>query len=132
LKELDEIEKIVPEDMSSDDKKIEQEFKKVDSNVTLWPKIKCKKYLKAYIVENYGDDGEDYLQQVDVMDIDGLRNWCSFAEAGEELPLPNEDESDGSEPEAEDPQIDAPEGTEDVSSEDEELNRVISSRRRRR
>lgn len=127
LDELEEIEKLVPEEerKENSDESIKKEFDKAGADTSKWPKPKCKKYLKAYILDAYDSEAEDYLQKLEEIELDELREWCSLAEAGEELPELTENDSS----------IKAPEDTESEeseNSEDAELNNLIGNRRRRR
>ncbi|MFA5637139.1 MAG: hypothetical protein WC977_14685, partial [Anaerovoracaceae bacterium] len=127
LDELEEIEKLVPEEerKENSDESIKKVFDKAGADTSKWPKPKCKKYLKAYILDAYDGEAEDYLQKLEEIELDELREWCSLAEAGEELPELTENDSS----------IKAPEDTESEeseNSEDAELNNLIGNRRRRR
>ena len=125
LSELEEIEKLVPEDepKENSDATIEKEFEKAGNDTSKWPKPKCKKYLKAYILDSYDEDAEPYLQKVEELSLEDLRSWCELAEAGEELP------------EVETDNIKAPDDAEveeeNENTEDDELNNIIGRRRRR-
>lgn len=64
-------------------------------NVEDWPKFKCKKFLKNYVVANYdGEDQEPYLQEIEKLDMKDLHVWCELAVKEEELPYLVPEESD--------------------------------------
>lgn len=64
-------------------------------NVEDWPKFKCKKFLKNYVVANYdGEDQEPYLQEIEKLDMKDLHAWCELAVKEEELPYLVPEESD--------------------------------------
>jgi hypothetical protein len=97
LKELEEIEKQVPEktekENSNEEKDVEDNFKKtqeeqeesVQEDYTKWSKIKCRKHLEAYILENYGNDA--MLPEKVEGDLDVLRKWVELSIKEEELPF---------------------------------------------
>ena len=136
LKELDEIEALVPEPKQKEDD-VQAALDKAAANTTAWPKPKCKKYLKAYILDSYdGEDSENYLNALEALELGELRNWCSIAEAGEELPqLEEEDPSNDTEVPDD---VQQEEEQEEESKEESKTSEVdsalanIASRRRRR
>lgn len=75
---------------------IDKVFEKEDSkDITEWPKFKCKKFLKNYVVANYdGEDQEPYLQEIEKLDMKDLHAWCELAVKEEELPYLVPEESD--------------------------------------
>lgn len=75
---------------------IDKVFEKEDSkDITEWPKFKCKKFLKNYVVANYdGEDQEPYLQEIEKLDMKDLHAWCELASKEEELPYLVPEESD--------------------------------------
>jgi len=115
IKELSEIEKLVPEFVpeknDDDDETSEKETKKetaaenkvpeTDISETLKnkkpSKPAMKRFLKAYIKESYGDE---YVLPEDISAED-LEEWYHLAEAGEYLPFDKEEESCDAQPETE-------------------------------
>jgi hypothetical protein len=64
-------------------------------NVEDWPKFKCKKFLKNYVVANYdGEDQEPYLQEIEKLDMKDLHAWCELAVKEEELPYLEQEETE--------------------------------------
>lgn len=123
LKELEKKEEAENNVGKSGTEDIDKTFDAENSkDIKDWPKFKCKKYLKNYIVSNYDDDQEKYLQKVESLSIEDLHSWCELAVAEEELPEVDSD-------------IEPPEDTESSQEEntiDESINRVVNRPRRQR
>ena len=126
VKELKEIEAVVPEPKKDDTSDIEEAFDKKKQSVKDWDDKKCKSYLRAYVMdEDNGLDVDAYLEVIPQLDSKGLHEWCVLVEKGKKLPeLETEDEQ---------PDVEAPEGTEveESSSEEDELAKLTQNRRRR-
>jgi hypothetical protein len=125
VKELKEIQEFVPEPKKDDNSDIDKAFdnksKKV-ADVKDWNKRKCKEYLKAYILDTYDTETDFYLDELEELDIDKLQEWCALVESGKKLPVLKSEE----------PDVKAPEGTQSSeSTEDDELAKLTSTRRRR-
>jgi hypothetical protein len=107
---------------------IEKVFDSENSkNVKEWPKFKCKKFLKNYVVSNYdGADQEPYLQEIEKLTIEGLHVWCQLGVDEEELPVLNSKAADD---------VEAPDDVEVVKEEstiNKEINKVVERPRRQR
>lgn len=78
---------------------IDKVFEKEDSkDITEWPKFKCKKFLKNYVVANYdGEDQEPYLQKIEKLEMKDLHAWCELASKEEELPYLEQEETEADE-----------------------------------
>lgn len=127
LKELKEIEEIVPEAKEKKDSDVDKMFDQKKNSTKEWPKPKCKNMLKAYIMDSYEGTAEEreYLEVLETLDLNTLREWCSIAEKGEELP--NIDDKETSD------DIEVPEGVdvvEENNDEEKELENLTSRRRR--
>lgn len=115
LADLDVLRQLVPEKTEiqtiKDGDDIEKNFeagakkrfeaKEEESDTSKWGKIKCKKLLDAYILDNYGND--QILPELSVKDI---RVWAGLALAGEELPFPTDEEPQEPDTEASDIEAD--------------------------
>jgi len=66
---------------------IKTEETNVEGDTSKWNKIKCKKYLNAYILENYGTD----KTLPEALTLSELRQWSTFAIDGDELPFSEEE-----------------------------------------
>lgn len=120
LVELQEIRALLPED-----NKEEKEESSDDIDTSNYSKLKCKKILKAYIMENYEDEEDDYTQALEELDLNSLREWAKLAELEEELPNPKLSNDD---------EVKAPDDTEveeEENTEENELETVVRGRRRR-
>lgn len=128
VKEIKEIEAVVPEPKKdvNDTSDIEEAFDKKKQSVKDWDDKKCKSYLRAYVMdEDNGLDVDAYLEAIPQLDSKELHEWCTLIEGGKKLPeLETEDEQ---------PDVQAPEGTdvEENSSEEDELAKLTANRRRR-
>jgi len=126
VKELKEIEAVVPEPKKDDTSDIEEAFDKKKQSAKDWDDKKCKSYLRAYVMdEDNGLDVDAYLEAIPQLDSKELHEWCALVEKGKKLPeLETEDEQ---------PDVEAPEGTEveESSSEEDELAKLTANRRRR-
>jgi hypothetical protein len=110
---------------------IDKVFEKEDSkDITEWPKFKCKKFLKNYVVANYdGEDQEPYLQEIEKLDMKDLHAWCELASKEEELPYLEQEETEVDE------DIVVPEDVEVVEEEstvEKAIETVINRPRRQR
>jgi hypothetical protein len=110
---------------------IDKIFEKEDSkDITEWPKFKCKKFLKNYVVANYdGEDQEPYLQEIEKLDMKDLHAWCELASKEEELPYLEQEENEVDE------DIVVPEDVEVVEEEstvEKAIETVINRPRRQR
>jgi hypothetical protein len=127
IKELIEIQALVPEpkkdDTSDIDKAFEGKVKKAGEDVKNWNKRKCKEHLKAYVLDTFDDERtENYLDTIEEFDIDQLQEWCTIVESGKKLPELNSKGAD----------VKAPDGTQSSeSSEEDELTKLTANRRRR-
>lgn len=127
LAELKEIEAIVPEPKTKDSD-IDETFEsaKNETDTSKWPKPKCKKMLKAYIMDAYASTPEesDYLDALEKLDdLETLRKWAALADSGEELPeLEQVEEQD----------VEVPEDVEveEENTEEQELENITRHRRR--
>ena len=129
VKELKEIEAVVPEPKKDDTSDIEEAFDKKKLGVKDWDNKKCKSYLRAYVMdEDNGLDVDAYLDEVAKLDSKQLHEWCTLVEKGKKLPeLEAEIEKNDSD-------IAVPEGVESEesdSSEEDELAKLTANRRRR-
>ena len=126
VKEIKEIEAVVPEPKKDDTSDIEEAFDKKKQSAKDWDDKKCKSYLRAYVMdEDNGLDVDAYLEAISQLNYKELHEWCILVEKGKKLPeLETEDEQ---------PDVEAPEGTEveEGSSEEDELAKLTANRRRR-
>jgi hypothetical protein len=104
IADLNEIESQVPEktdkqtviDGDDIDKNFNKNSKKTDTtadtggaeDISKWSKPKCRKFLEAYILDNYGND--EVLPELDLTEI---REWAALASADEDLPFDSGDDS---------------------------------------
>ena len=126
VKEIKEIEAVVPEPKKDDTSDIEEAFDKKKQSAKDWDEKQCKKYLRAYVMdEDNGLDTDVYLDAIQTLDLKEMREWCTLIEKGKKLPELEraEDQLD----------VEAPEGTEveESSSEEDELAKLTANRRRR-
>lgn len=129
LQELKEIEAIVPEPKDKDSDVDDMMNPKNDkSDAATWPKPKCKKMLKAYIMDSYEGtpEEEDYLSALDKLDLDTLREWAALADAGEELPKLDDEKEEDDVTLPDDAEVEEEENTEE-----DELAAITRNRRRR-
>jgi hypothetical protein len=133
LAELKEIEAVVPEDESpeGENNKLEETFKKAGEDTSKWPKPKCKKHLRAFIMDAYEgtEEEQQYLDVVENLGLPELREWCAMSIENEELPELKEESAEESSKD-----VEAPEDTQSEESYadiDEELDNVVGRRRRR-
>ena len=127
LEELKEIEAVVPEPADKDSDVDEAFEDKSGDDTSKWPKPKCRKMLKGYIMDNYEGtpEEEDYLSVLNTLDLDTLREWAALADAGEDLPtLPQEEQDDVTPPEDTESEV-------EEKSEEDELANITRGRRRR-
>ncbi|MBK5194271.1 MAG: hypothetical protein JJE07_13930 [Flavobacteriaceae bacterium] len=109
-----------------------------EEDMTEWPKVKAKKYLKAFIADNYEDEEYDaYLEEIEQLKLSELRKWCIQAEEKETLPqlevaTPDDEPEDKGVTPPEDTETEESETEEhDETGEKDELEKFTSRRRRR-
>ena len=117
LDQLKEIEAVVPEPKKKDENEDATEAFNTEK-AKEFTKIKAKKLLKVYINENYEDQEDQYLEALNELSNDELKEWYQLAMNDEELPELEEREDVGipEDVEYEEEEQQQEESEEDVSS----------------
>jgi hypothetical protein len=126
VKEIKEIEVLVPE-AKKKDSDVDEAFNSPKAKE--FSKIKAKKLLKAYINENYEDVEEEYLEALNGLDEDELREWYNLALKEEELP---ELESGNDVEVADDVESEEEEQEEEEEEKEDDLSALKNRRRSRK